>query len=340
MKRWLCLSLCLFLLLCGCQSAPETQDTPPSTQQTEQTYPEDATVVGVCFPQSDGIWADRFHFWESALEELGYYGVLQDAQGDVFLQIQQVEDLVDKVDLLVIAPLDSAMLSLSLESAQIPIIAYDSMLTDTDKVCYLVTFDYFQMGQAMGREVYSHLDTAKTMELFMGQAEAEQSLRYYQGLMDILSYSIDDGMLSIPSGHVAFEDTAVAGGEPALAEKTLQRYIELYYTTPTTETAPEVVENPQIIIAGSDQIAQGCLSRLSAPAMVCGLGGTDTEGLSFSISKDYAGLDDACLLAVQALVSGQTPETNLEGGMFNNAINIPTWLGTYNFLYLEEETTA
>lgn len=340
MKRWLCLSLCLAVLLCGCQRKPETQDTPPSTQQTEQTYPEDATVVGVCFPQSDGIWADRFAFWESALETLGYCGVLQDAQGDISLQIQQVEGLVDKVDLLVIAPLDSALLSLSLDTAQIPIIAYDSMLTDTHKVCYLVSFDYFQMGQDMGREIYSCLDSAKTIELFMGQTETEQSLRYYQGLLDILSPSIEEGMLGVPSGHVTFEDTAVAGGEQALAEKTLQRYIELYYTTPATETAPEVVENPQIIVAGSDRIAQGCLSRLTAPAMVCGLGGTDTEGLSVSISQDYAGLDDACLLAVQALLSGQTPETNLQGGMFNNAINIPTWLGTYDFLYFTDETVT
>lgn len=337
MKRWLCLSLCLMVFLWGCQSAPETADT-ETTSGIAAT-----TVVGVCFPESSGIWENRWTFWETALENLGYEAVLRDAQGDILLQSQQVTDLLSKVDILVIAPLDSAFLSLALEDANIPIIAYDSMLTDTDKVSYLVTFDYFQMGQDMGREIHSCLDTPKTLELFMSQAETEHSLRYYQGLMEQLSAHLEDGMLSVPSGHVTFEDTAVAGGLSELAGKTLQRYLELYYTPPQLDAESETtapLEEPQIIIAGSDQIAQGCLAQLSTTPMVCGLGATDTENLTLTFSRDYDALDDACLLAVQALLAGKTPETNQDGGLFNNAVNIPTWLGTYKILYLTEETTA
>lgn len=340
MKRWLCLLLCLSGLFCGCQSAPEVPDA-TTTAETVETYPEGATVVGVCFPQSDGIWADRFSFWEEALKGLGYIPVLQDAQSDVTLQIQQVKDLMRKVDLLVIAPVDSAMLCQTLESAQIPIIAYDNMLTDTDKVSFLVTFDYFQMGQAMGRELYSLANPQNTMELFMAQAEQESSLRYYQGLMDVLTPHIEDGNFTIPSGHLSFEDTIVPGGLPELAGQTMQRYLALHYTPPKTDeetTAP--VEMPDFVIAGSDEIAQSCLAQLQDDCIVCGLGGTQTDSLSYSIRKDYAGLDDACLLAVQALLAGNAPETNFDGGMFNNAVNLPAWLGTYNFLYLAEETAA
>ncbi len=330
MKRWLCLLLCLVGLLCGCQSAPADQGANPNTNKSPDAKP----LVGVCLPQSSGLWADRWTFWQTALEDLGYEAVLQDAQGDILLQCQQVSALLDKVELLVIAPLDSAILSPVLETANIPIIAYDSMLTDTNKVSFLATFDYFQMGKQMGQLVTEDLRSPKTLELFMSQAETEQSLRYYQGLMEELTPHLDSGMLTIPSGHVTFEDTAVAGGLPELAEQTLQRYLELYYapSEEETETAPTADRTePEIVISGSDDIAQGCLARLTA-ATVCGQGATKTENLTYTVFKDYASLDDACLLAVKALLAGKTPETNVDSGMFNNSIQIPTWLGTYQVI--------
>lgn len=325
MKRWLCLLLCLGAVLCGCQSTPAGQETTKTTTQKP--------IVGICLPQNEGVWAQRWTFWQTALEDLGYEAVLADAMGDILLQSQQVTELLKKAKLLVIAPLDSAILSPVLQNANIPIIAYDSMLTDTDKVSFLATFDYEQMGQEMGNLVAENLTAPKTLELFMGQAETEQSLRYYEGLMQTLSPFLDSGMLTIPSGHVTFEDTAVAGGLPELAKQTLQRYLELYYTaSEEAETTPtDPVLQPDILIAGSDEIAQSCLALLPNTT-ICGQGGAETQTLTYTVLKDYASLDNACLNAAKALLAGNAPETNVPEGMFNNTIQIPTWLGTYQLI--------
>lgn len=291
-------------------------------------------MVGICLPGDDGIWADRVAFWEEAFQPYGYQVQLRCANGDISLQTRQVQELASRAELLIIAPVDSAALSMVLQETSVPVIAYDSMITDTDKVSFLVTFDYTNMGRDMARQIYSHIETAKTAELFMTQAETEQSLRYYQGLMEGLTQHIDDGFLVIPSGHVNFEETAVAGGLPELAGQTLQRYLERYYTAAEADS----VQTPDILIAGSDRIAQGCATLLADDAILCGLGGDQTQGLRYSIEKDYAGLDEACLQAALALLDGKEPESNLEGGMFNNVKDLPCWLGTYKMLYFEEET--
>ena len=339
MKRWLCLALCMVSLLWGCQSAPETTDTSSVETTIPTTIPDTRPVVGICLPQSDGIWADRMAFWKEAFEPYGYQVQLSSAKGDVGLQIQQVEKLASTAELLIIAPVDSAALSAALQAVSVPVIAYDSMITDTDKVSFLATFDYETMGQEMARQIYSCVETAATLELFMAQAETEQSLRYYKGLMEQLSEHMESGLFTIPSGRVNFEDTAVAGGLPELAEQTLQRYLELYYTPVSQEEDVTVpVEMPNILIAGSDRIAQACLTQLDGSTILCGLGGDQTQGLSYSIEKDYAGLDAACLTAALALLEGKAPETNLEGGMFNNVKDLPCWLGEHKILYLTEET--
>lgn len=339
MKRWLCLALCMVSLLWGCQSAPEASDTSMLATTVQTSIPDDRPVVGVCLPQKDGIWADRVSFWEEAFAPYGYQVQLFSAKGDVAMQILQIQKLASTAELLIIAPVDSAAISPALQEVTVPVIAYDSMITNTDKVSFLATFDYNTMGQEMARQIYSCVDTAVTLELFMAQAETEQSLRYYEGLMEGLSEHIDTGFFTISSGRVNFEDTSVAGGLPELAEQTLQRYLQLYYSPAAQEEDPTApVQMPDVVIAGSDQIAQACLTQLDDSTILCGLGGDQTQGLSYSIEKDYAGLDAACLTAALALLEGKAPETNLESGMFNNVKDLPCWMGEHRILYLTEET--
>lgn len=338
MKRWLCLALCMVSLLWGCQNAPATTDQ-TSTENTLQTTTLDTRpVVGICLPREDGMWADRVAFWKRAFEPYGYQVLLRYANGDISQQVKQVQKLASTAELLIVAPLDSAAFSSVLQEVSIPVIAYDSMLTDTDKVSFLATFDYENMGRDMAGQVYSHMESAMTVELLMTQAETEHSLRYYKGLMDVLSGYLEEELLEVPSGRVNFEDTAVSGGLPELASQTLQRYLERYYALPVAEDDPTATtQTPDILIAGSDRIAQACADVLDGNTILCGLGGDQSQGLNYSIEKDYAGLDQACLKAALALLEGKQPESNLEGGMFNNVKDLPCWLGTYKMLYLAEQ---
>ncbi len=341
MKRWLCLALCMVSLLWGCQSAPATTEQTTAETTVQTTAPDNRPTVGICLPQKDGIWADRIAFWEAAFAPYGYQVQLRYARGEIAQQVQQVQELASAAELLVIAPVDSAALSVALQEVTVPVIAYDNMITDTDKVSYLVTFDYENMGRDMARQIYSHLETVKTVELFMTQAETEHSMRYYKGLMEVLSAYLEEDFFEVPSGRVNFEDTAVAGGLPELAAQTLQRYLEQYYTLPEMDNDPTApLQKPDILIAGSDRIAQACATRLDGSTILCGLGGDESQGLSYSIEKDYAGLDEACLLAALALLEGKQPETNLSGGMFNNVKDLPCWLGTYKMLYLAEQSAG
>ena len=94
---------------------------------------------------------------------------LQNANGDIETQKQQIKYLIDKkVDVLIIVCIDSDSLSdvvAEAKSAGIPVIAYDRLIKNADVDVYL-SFDNEMVGQLMGEAlVEAGLPNKKVMML-------------------------------------------------------------------------------------------------------------------------------------------------------------------------------
>src|SRR5690625_2610028 len=108
-------------------------------------------LIGVAMPtRSSERWiADGANVKEQ-LEALGYEVDLQYAEDDIPTQVNQLDNMITQgADLLVIASIDGTALTSQLEAAaedDIPVIAYDRLIRDSDHV------DYYEIGRASCRE--------------------------------------------------------------------------------------------------------------------------------------------------------------------------------------------
>ena len=112
---------------------------------------QDKGTIGIAMPtKSSARWIADGDNMVKQFEEAGYDTDLQYAEDDIPNQLAQIENMVTKgVDALVIASIDGTTLSNVLANAaalDIPVIAYDRLIRDSENVDYYATFDNFQVG--------------------------------------------------------------------------------------------------------------------------------------------------------------------------------------------------
>ena len=110
--------------------------------------------IGVAMPtQSSERWIKDGQNMKEQLEALGYEVDLQYAEDDVQMQVSQIENMIASgAQCLVIASIDSSALvnvEAQAKEKNIPIIAYDRLLMDTDAVSYYASFDNKGVGVAI-----------------------------------------------------------------------------------------------------------------------------------------------------------------------------------------------
>ena len=123
----------------------------------------DAGTVGVAMPtKSSERWIADGNNIKEQLEDAGYSVDLQYAEDDIPTQVSQVENMVTKgVDILVIAAIDGTALGDVLETAEsqdIPVIAYDRLIRESDTVDYYTTFDNFKVGVLQAESLVEGLE--------------------------------------------------------------------------------------------------------------------------------------------------------------------------------------
>ena len=132
--------------------------------------------VGVAMPtQSSERWIKDGDNMKKQLEALGYKVDLQYAEDDIPTQTSQLETMIAQgVDCLVIAAIDSGALVNVLDQAKqanIPVIAYDRLLMDTDAVSYYASFD----NEGVGRKIGEYIETKA--DLFPAHAGLRRACR-------------------------------------------------------------------------------------------------------------------------------------------------------------------
>ena len=140
----LILTVCMLLSACGGKESEEV---------VKGKEDEDKIEIGMSF---DSFVIERWQrdrdVFVSTAKELGATVNVQNANGDVEKQKEQIEYFVKKgVDVIVIVCIDSASLKESVEKARnagIKIIAYDRLVTDSNADLY-ITFDNEMVGTLM-----------------------------------------------------------------------------------------------------------------------------------------------------------------------------------------------
>lgn len=334
------LVLVMVFALTACGSQDEGGNDPSPSSSTPPSG-DKVPTIGVTMPtKSLQRWNEDGANVKAALEAKGYKVDLQYADNKQDIQNSQIENQITMgVDVLVIASIDGGALGGVLQQAKtanIPVIAYDRLITNTDKCDFYATFDNYGVGKMQGEFIESALNLDKgekgpfTMECFGGDPGDNNAKLFNQGAMDVLQKYIDSGVIVVKSGQTKFPDQiAITNWESKGAQDRMDNLLTAYYAD----------ENIDIVLSPNDSLAQGIVASLksagygSADKPFPVLTGQDCDKInvgqiirgeqSMSIFKDTRVLADQVIAMTDALLSGETVPVNAEYD--NGVIKVPSF---------------
>ena len=201
---------------------------------------------------------------KAELESAGYEVDLQYANNEIATQLSQVENMITGgCDVLVIASIDGSSLGTVLEKAKdedIPVIAYDRLIMESDAVSYYATFDNYMVGTIQGEFIRDALDLENqdgpfNIELFTGAPDDNNARFFFGGAVDVVQEYIDDGTLNVVSGQVAFEEVATQNWSTEESQRRMENLITAYYADGTKLDA---------VLSSNDSVANGFTNALLA----------------------------------------------------------------------------
>lgn len=286
---WLISLVVLALVLVGCSDdASGDGDKKEGNNKT----------VGIAMPtKSVERWVADGENMKEVFEELGYKVDMQYAEDVVENQVAQIENMITKgVDVLVIASIDGEALTSVLTQAEnqdIPVIAYDRLIMNSDHVSYYATFDNFQVGVLQGKYIEETLNLTEedgpfNLELFAGSPDDNNAYFFWDGAISILQPYIDEGKLVVKSGQTTFEQGATLRWDAALAQERMDNLLSAHYSD-------ELVD---IVLSPFDGISRGLISSLTAVGY-----GSDSKPMPIVTGQD------AELASIKSIIAGEQTQT-------------------------------
>ncbi|MBE5914472.1 MAG: sugar ABC transporter substrate-binding protein [Pseudobutyrivibrio ruminis] len=329
----------------GCGTSTETTDTTAAGGDTATETTDDGgataatgTKVGVAMPTKDlQRWNQDGANMQSELEAAGYEVDLQYASNDVQTQVSQIENMINSgCNVLVVAAIEGSSLGEAMDMAaenNIPVIAYDRLIMNSDAVSYYATFDNYKVGQVQGQYIIDQLDLENTtetftMEITAGDPGDNNAGFFYDGAMDLLKPYIDAGTLVVKSGQVDFAEVAT----PAWATETAQSRME------TILSSNYANEDLDVCLCSNDSTALGVENALAAnykgeyPIITgqdCDIENTKNMiagKQSMSVFKDTRTLASQVVKMVGQILSGETVDVNDTETYDNGTGVIPSYL--------------
>lgn len=318
-----CLTLLLMFtaIVSGCGSSAE----------------KELKTVAVCFPNTTPSWQRNGDSLQGLLEEDGFEVNIQ-FSATVEEQQTQIKDVIAKnPDCIVIGAIDSAALADVLDGAlkkNIPIIAFDRIIMNTDALSYYASFDNYAIGDGMGEYIAAALNLKNgggpyNIEFFAGGPSDNNAHIFFENTMKILEPYLKSGQLVCRSGQVTFDKVAVADWNSANAKPRINELMEKYYT----DAPLQVVLSPNDDIAG---VILGEMEKAGKPyPIISGLDGDPAaferikQGKqTFTIAKDPDVLTAKCVRMIKAVVEGTQPDIN-DVTNYNNGVKVvPSYLCT------------
>jgi len=258
----------------------------------------EAGTVGISMPtQSSERWiADGANMVEE-FEERGFGTDLQFAEDVVQDQISQIENMITRgVDVLVIAAIDGAALGDVLDMAadnDIPVIAYDRLILDSEHVDYYATFDNLRVGELQGDYIVDALDLENEdgpfdIELFGGAPDDNNAYFFNDGAMSVLQPYIDDEALVVRSGQTSMDQISTQRWDGAIAQARMDNLLSAHYSD----------EEVDAVLSPFDGISLGVIESLRAVGY-----GTGDRPLPVITGQD------AEVSSVKSIIAGEQTQT-------------------------------
>jgi putative multiple sugar transport system substrate-binding protein len=311
----------------------------------------DGGLIGVAMPtKSSERWIQDGDAVKAQLEEAGFSVDLQYAEDDIPTQVSQIENMITKgAEALIVASIDGTTLSEVLQTAadaDIPVIAYDRLIRESENVDYYATFDNFLVGQQQAWTVLNGLgltdlegnplDDAPegpfNIELFAGSLDDNNAFFFFNGAMDVLEPLMDDGTLVVKSGQTDIEQAATLRWDGETAQSRMEDLLTANYSDGTQVDA---------VLSPYDGISRGIISALTDAGYTVGeewpiISGQDAEVNSVqailageqyaTIFKDTRELAKVAANMAIALLNGDDVEVN-DTETYDNGVKIvPSYL--------------
>ena len=295
--------------------------------------------IGVSMPTKDlQRWNQDGANMEEQLKDAGYEVELQYASNDPATQLNQIKTMIGNgADVLVIAAIEGDSLGEALDMAaeyEIPVIAYDRLLMNSDAVSYYATFDNYMVGTVQGTYVKDtpDLDNAEgpfNIEFTAGDPGDNNAGYFFAGAYDVLSPYIEEGKLVVPSGQVEFAEVATPQWKTDEAQKRAENILSSYYADGTELDA---------WVCSNDSTALGVETALAANydgeyPIVTGQD-CDIENVknmlagkqSMSVFKDTRTLASQVVKMVGQILNGEEVDVNDTETYDNGVIVVPSYL--------------
>ena len=295
--------------------------------------------VGVAMPTKDlQRWNQDGSNMEAQLKEAGYDVDLQYASNDIPTQVSQIENMINSgCKLLVIASIDGDSLGTVLEQAKeknIPVIAYDRLIMNSDAVTYYATFDNYMVGTKQGEYIVDALDLDNAegpfnMEITAGDPGDNNAGYFYNGAMDVLNPYIEAGKLVVVSGQTSFDEVATPTWATETAQSRAENILSSNYADGT---------QIDVWLCSNDSTALGVENALAANyngeyPIITGQD-CDIENVknmiagkqSMSIFKDTRTLASQVVKMVGQILNGETVDVNDTETYDNGTGVIPSYL--------------
>ncbi len=319
-------------------------------------------TIGVAMPtETSERWIADGKAVKKGLEDLGYKVNLQYAGDDIPTQTQQIDQMITSgADVLIIASIDGTALTSQLESAaaqNIPVIAYDRLIRDSENVDFYVTFDNFAVGVAQGTALLQGMGLIDAsgvaiegvqgplnIELFAGSPDDNNAGFFFDGAMSVLQPYIDNDTLVVKSGQTDFDTVATLRWSQEAAQKRMEDLLTSTYSDGSTLSG---------VLSPFDGISRGIITALQGvgqgPTIEAGLPivtGQDAEIASVklindgvqssTIFKDTRKLADQSIKVAEAFVKGEKPEANDTETYDNGKKVVPSYLLTVDTVFAED----
>ena len=295
--------------------------------------------VGVSMPTKDlQRWNQDGANMQKELEDAGFEVDLQFASNDVQTQLSQIENMISNgAQVLVISAIEGSSLGEALDMAkenEIPVIAYDRLLMESDAVSYYATFDNYKVGTVQGTYVVETLDLDNAegpfnLELTAGDPGDNNAVFFFNGAFDVLKPYIDEGKLVVKSGQTTFEEVATPTWATEVAQTRAENILSSNYADGS---------NVDVWLCSNDSTALGVTNALAAnyngtwPIITgqdCDIENTKNMiagKQAMSVFKDTRTLASQVVKMVGQILNGEEVDVNDTETYNNNVITVPSFL--------------
>ena len=309
------------------------------TEAAADILPGDGQKIGVSMPTKDlQRWNQDGANMQAELEAAGFEVDLQYASNDVQTQLSQIENMISSgANVLVIAAIEGSSLGEALDMAKendIPVIAYDRLLMESDAVSYYATFDNYMVGTVQGQYIIDTLDLENAdgpfnLEITAGDPGDNNAGYFYNGAMDLLKPYIEEGKLVVKSGQVEFDDVATPTWATEVAQSRAENILSSNYADGT---------NVDVWLCSNDSTALGVENALAAnysgeyPIITgqdCDINNTKNMiagKQSMSVFKDTRTLASQVVKMVGQILNGEEVDVNDTETYDNGVLVVPSYL--------------